>query len=567
MSPALQNRIRQALMNNAYFRTNKDLRALFATDSRLQTWQYSFPEATRINTRVNYVIADLLNNWNTDQQNALYLFLHVLYEQEDDIELQHLAAEVYTATINDQIIEWQRELTRLENNYGKSWDDPEYNRKRQTELHTKIQKAEARKATIPTYTYIAPEPAVPLPRTSQPTQPSPVLEIETYTDLEILITGQENSEYYTRTVTLDGDSNHRVSTPLHITADQQATLRILPSKEYGEALFILLFDDANDALYTMAQERARWQTEGRLRWRLQLGAGAADLHELAWECLRYPKAGGSFRIATNAKYPFSRALPKQPGSAPKIDGPIRMLCVFANPNDLGQYQLAPLDVSHEIANLRNALEGRHKAGMDITFMTGHTSITAQVQQNLEHAGYGCIQAPATLYQINQALARAPGYHIVHIVGHGTFSPRRSQGAIFLEDEQGNAAVTTDQQFAEQLNDLEHQPHLIFLAVCEGATHNASAQPFIALGPRLAQIGIPAVIAMQEKMSIQSAQRLTAEFYPFLLEHGLVDKALNQARSAALTGNDDWRIPVLFMRLQEGRLFDVEALLQVKKKPQ
>ena len=559
MNPALQNRVYKTLEKNAYFQKEGDLRILFVSDVRLQLWQSRLPEANNTSKRVQSVYAYLLDNWNTDQQNALYLLLHVLYEQEDDIELQGLAKEVYLATLNDKIAERQSELKSLKEKENSYYGNPDYNRGRQAELRRKIRLLEARKDSI-----LASLPATVSPVPIPPPL-SPVLEIETYTDLEIHITGQEDADYYTRTVTLDGDSNHRVSTPLHITADQQTTLRALPTLEYGAALFALLFDDANDALYTMAQERARLQTGGRLRWRLQLGTGAADLHALAWECLRYPQAGGSFRIATNAKYPFSRALPQQPGSAPKINGPIRMLCVFANPNDLGQYQLAPLDVSHEIANLRDALAGLHQAGMDITFITGLTPLTPQVSQNLEHAGYGCIQAPASLYQINQALARAPGYHIVHIVGHGTFSPRRSQGAIFLEDEQGNAAVTTDQQFAEQLNDLEHQPHLIFLAVCEGATHNASAQPFIALGPRLAQIGIPAVIAMQEKMSIQSAQRLTAEFYPFLLEHGLVDKALNQARSAALTGNDDWRIPVLFMRLKDGQLFTPSSLQQLKKR--
>jgi len=113
MPPDLQRRLRRALMNNAYFQTDRNLRVLLANNTRLQPWRHSLPEATRVNIRVNCVIADLLNKWNPDQQNALYLLLHVLYEQEGDLELQHLAKEVCLTPLNDQLAEWQRELTRL----------------------------------------------------------------------------------------------------------------------------------------------------------------------------------------------------------------------------------------------------------------------------------------------------------------------------------------------------------------------------------------------------------------------------------------------------------------------
>jgi hypothetical protein len=48
-------------------------------------------------------------------------------------------------------------------------------------------------------------------------------------------------------------------------------------------------------------------------------------------------------------------------------------------------------------------------------------------------------------------------------------------------------------------------------------------------------------------------------YQRLLEHGQVDVAVNEARSALLTaGRPDAAVPVLFMRLKSGQLWSEEA---------
>ncbi|MBN2394621.1 MAG: CHAT domain-containing protein, partial [Anaerolineae bacterium] len=127
------------------------------------------------------------------------------------------------------------------------------------------------------------------------------------------------------------------------------------------------------------------------------------------------------------------------------------------------------------------------------------------------------------------------------------------------------ATVTDAALSGQLDGLEHKPHLMFLAVCNSVARVTGEHPFVALGPRLVQIGIPAVIAMQDEILIDAAQQLTAEFYPFLMEHGFVDKALNQARNV-LTSGDNWSVPVLFMRLREGRLLPQSALLSTANLP-
>jgi hypothetical protein len=89
--------------------------------------------------------------------------------------------------------------------------------------------------------------------------------------------------------------------------------------------------------------------------------------------------------------------------------------------------------------------------------------------------------------------------------------------------------------------------------------------FSGLGPKLVQIGVPAVIAMQENISVLSARQFAATLYQRLLAHGTVDLAMNEARGTLITsGRFDAAVPVLFMRLSDGQLWKVEEDLSIKQ---
>jgi hypothetical protein len=65
--------------------------------------------------------------------------------------------------------------------------------------------------------------------------------------------------------------------------------------------------------------------------------------------------------------------------------------------------------------------------------------------------------------------------------------------------------------------------------------------------------------MQDVVTVETARKFGAAFYGQLLEHGVVDLAVNQARSTLLTaGRTDAAVPVLFMRLKSGQLWGDEA---------
>ena len=104
----------------------------------------------------------------------------------------------------------------------------------------------------------------------------------------------------------------------------------------------------------------------------------------------------------------------------------------------------------------------------------------------------------------------------------------------------------------------HRPDLIVLAACQSA-QRSTVDAFRGLAPQLVRAGVPAVVAMQAAVSIVTAREFSAAFYRRLLTHGLVDLAVNQARSLLLTAQrPDAMMPVLFMRLKDGKLWEMRS---------
>jgi hypothetical protein len=69
--------------------------------------------------------------------------------------------------------------------------------------------------------------------------------------------------------------------------------------------------------------------------------------------------------------------------------------------------------------------------------------------------------------------------------------------------------------------------------------------------------------MQDTISLANARTLTRYFYRFLFEHGIVDKAINQARRALVKDEtQEYAIPALFTRLKAGRLFNFTVTVTV-----
>ncbi len=295
----------------------------------------------------------------------------------------------------------------------------------------------------------------------------------------------------------------------------------------GQGLLDLLLSDET---LRRAWAEARGRAPQR-RLRLRIDPTAAKLHALPWEVLHED----GVMLAANADTPFSRYLPiALPWGGPVKEHPIRILVAIANPGDLDRYGLASLDVAQERQSLQTALSP--SLPLSLSFLA----------------------PPITLERLEEKLRE--GYHILHYLGHGSYSPRRQQAALYLQDDAGHTHPMPDDELAGMLARLEAdaKPQLVFLAACQSATR-ATGDAFRGLGPKLVSIGVPAMVAMQDFVTLETAQKFSATFYAQLLEHGQVDKASNQARSTLLTsGRPDAVVPVLFMRLKSGQLWSDEA---------
>jgi hypothetical protein len=98
------------------------------------------------------------------------------------------------------------------------------------------------------------------------------------------------------------------------------------------------------------------------------------------------------------------------------------------------------------------------------------------------------------------------------------------------------------------------PSLCFLAACETAARSRH-DAFVPLGPALVeQGGASAAIAMADRVGLDTARLFTGQFYARLLDHGVADLAMNEAR-ALVQDQWDWGVPVLFCRLHDSQLID------------
>lgn len=296
----------------------------------------------------------------------------------------------------------------------------------------------------------------------------------------------------------------------------------------GERLFNLLFSD--DEL-----QKAWANVQGqspRRRIRLRIDHAAHQLHAIPWELLRDISPDRPPRyLAADAETPFSRYLAGQwrPGR-PVLHRPIKLLVAMANPKNLGDYHLDPLDVEAEQRIIEQAVADLDVGQLELTFL----------------------EAPVTLEALETELKK--GYHVLHLVAHGRFGGRQETPVLYLAKEGNYVRGVTDETFAEMLARQTKSLRLVFLASCQTAVRD-SAHAFRGFAPRLIAAGVPAVLAMQDAVPVETAREFAGTFYRQLLQHGHVDLASNEARAALLTaGLPGASIPALYMRLRSGMLF-------------
>jgi hypothetical protein len=300
-------------------------------------------------------------------------------------------------------------------------------------------------------------------------------------------------------------------------------------QRFGQSLFEAVFTGpVRDRLRLSLGEAAAQNAGLRIRLRL---VDTPELSNLPWEFVYDP--GQSRFLALSVETPLVRFLETPQTIQPfGVQPPLRILAMICGPKDFPR-----LDVEREWENLQSSLKDLQDRGLvELTRL-----------------------APPTLPVLRRALRRTE-YHIFHFVGHGVFSKNDQDGFLLLENELGEGHRLSARDLGTLLHD-ERSLRLAVLNACEGA-RAAQTDQFAGTAQTLIQQGIPAVIAMQFRITDKASITLAHEFYGALADGYPVDAALTEARKAIKTeGNDlEWGTPVLYMRSPDGQIFDVAPVI-------
>jgi len=308
------------------------------------------------------------------------------------------------------------------------------------------------------------------------------------------------------------------------------TERRLTAEQLGGDLADSLLVGPTGDLYNQARAAAIAKGRGVRLW-LSLGK-APGLLSVPWEFLYLQPTF----LASQRKTPIVRFLSTHAPVAPRrIEDTVRILGVVASPNGLPK-----LEVAQERKRVDDALaKARQEREVTIDWLD-----------------------PATPKALRKALQLGE-FHILHFVGHSGYVAESDAahgggggGVLFLETEDHSPAQVSDAQLVNLLGDQDSL-RLVVLNSCEGA-RTSVVDPFAGIATSIVALGIPAVVAMQFEISDKAAITFAEELYQSLIaRQDPIDVAVAEARKAVFTevNETEWATPVLFLRNEDGRLFD------------
>lgn len=307
----------------------------------------------------------------------------------------------------------------------------------------------------------------------------------------------------------------------------------------GEHLYRILF---YKDMHSFFERQLRVVPQGqRLRVELAFAQGAGRLADFPWEYLYYPETNnhaGRF-FATAVDLVLSRYMPLDEERQPlkPETAPLRSLIVVSAPEDL--QQVLPELVIEEIKKLAEA-----------------QPLIVEV-----------LKIP-TVDSFEEKLRKFRP-HLLHFIGHGHFNKEGGRGEIaMLAPDERSKLWIDDKDFAEIFRQMESIPRLVFLHLCESAAVDFSAD-FAGLAPQLIRAHIPAVVAMQYRITNKDAIIFSRNFYKELAEGKPIDHAVQVGRyKLAHPGRYNNRIfgtPVLYMRSNDGIIFPPSADSSAKSK--
>ena len=304
------------------------------------------------------------------------------------------------------------------------------------------------------------------------------------------------------------------------------------SKEYGTFLGEKLFQGKVRDAFVGAWVKSSGD-ENSEGLRILLFIEAKDIiSTLRWERLCAPKDGQWSLLRLDQNLPFSLYIPSSISRrfSPIGKRDLHALVLAASPQNLfDEYQLGAFDVEKAVAGVREALG-------EIPY-----DVLAPNSEKIPK-----VIGPPTLDELCRQLTdRRKQYTLLHFICHGRFLYGDTN--LYLANAENQVEVISGQELIKRLRYLHNLPRFAFLSTCESASSEAEGG-LGGLGQRLVRdLGMPAVIAMTEKVTVKTALELGQCFYQQLRESGYVDLALTEA-TAGLMDRNDITVPALFSRL-------------------
>jgi uncharacterized protein YjbI with pentapeptide repeats/MoxR-like ATPase len=355
---------------------------------------------------------------------------------------------------------------------------------------------------------------------------------------------------------------------------------------YGDALHRALFHDnipenidrvlegkpSRQTLNTGYQRALKRSKDNMgLRIQLRINTSAPEMHRHKWEYLWNREGAGEEPLACNEHTPFARILHvgSHRDQVPTITSgsPLRMLAAISSPSNLSSDKdilklLEPVErldpiVLQEIEAFKRALSG----------------VSTLISPLKEGDNYFASQVSLDALRERMEKAREQEkrpFHVLHILCHGLLQKEDGKSFLVLQaNKSDQAELVPEERFAQMMAQFVPDLRLVILTSCFTALP-MKHHPLQGVARSLVNIGIPAVIAMQDRLEFEAAQYFSHRLYQELARHGEVDRAINLARRELfdrqhLNPSDDdsdhvspdqWGVPVLFMRLPDGKLFNI-----------
>jgi hypothetical protein len=301
-------------------------------------------------------------------------------------------------------------------------------------------------------------------------------------------------------------------------------------RDFGSRLFQALFQGRLHAVYLASRSEANSARMG-LRLSLDL-TQVPELLNVPWEYLY----DDPYFLSQSIWTPIVRYLDLPRSRRPvRVTLPLRILGMVSSPTDA-----IGLDTEREKANLESALQELMRDGrVEVEWVEdARLSVLLKVLQRAE--------------------AQSRPFHVFHYCGHGGYDSEKDEGFLLLEDELGRSDRVDGGRLATILHDTSLS--LAVLNACEGG-RNSSRDPFSGVACSLVEQEIPAVVAMQFEITDEAAIIFAENFYGALADGLPIDGAMAQSRKAIFADKNDveWGTPVLFMRVSDGRIFDVQRV--------